>query len=461
MTVDTLQGVEHIESVVTAPGRIPLVGHGIALARRRQEFMRELSTHGGLVRLYLGRSAAYYVHDPELLRQMLVADAGRVGKGWVYDRIRTMIGQGLVTAESPLHRLQRRMIQPAFRSARIASYVDTMSGLTTTLADSWQPGQAIDAEGAMSELAGSVVARCLCSSVHMPVETARRLAYLNSSVLKVMSIRSVMPAGVWDHLPLPSTRRANGHVAEFHRIIDDLIAQYHADPTDHGDLLSMLMAARDEDTGVGMSDQQIHSEITTLFVAGIETTSAALSGALYELTRHPDIERRVVEEVDQVLGGRVPTFEDLPRLDYTRRFLREVMRRYSIWFLMRRSLEDIYWNGCHIPADTTLLFSPYALHHDPDLYPDPTRIDPDRWLPERSADMPRGAFLPFSTGPRGCIGESFAWAELTVVLAILVSRWRLRLAPGAVVRQVASSAVHPDPLHMIVEPRAARRYRQD
>jgi cytochrome P450 len=333
--------------------------------------------------------------------------------------------------------------------------VETMSGLTAALADSWQPGQRVAIDSAVGELAGTVVARTLCSSVHMPTATATRLAFLNSSVLKVMSVRSLIPGSGWERLPLPSTRRTTAHVAEFHHTVDDLIARYRADQVDHGDLLSMLMAARDEETGNGMTDQQVHSEITTLFVAGIETTSAALAGALYELARLPDIERRVIDELDQVLGGRLPTFEDLPRLDYTRRFLREILRRYSIWFLMRRSIEDLNWRDWRIPANTTLLFSPYALHHDVGLYPDPTRIDPDRWLPERGADLQRGAFLPFSTGPRGCIGESFAWAELTVAVAILVSRWRLRLAPGAVVRQVASSSVHPEPLPMIVEPRTA------
>jgi cytochrome P450 len=451
-----MQVVDGTKAIPTAPGRLPLIGHGLAIARHRQEFIRGLGAHGGIVRIYLGRLPAYYVHDPELLRQLLVADARKVGKGWVYDRIRAMIGQGLVTAEDPLHRLQRRMIQPAFRSARIASYVDTMSELTAELADSWEPGQRIAAHSVMSELAGMVVARCLCTSAHLPAATARRLAFLNTSVLKVMSARSVMPAGAWEHLPLPSTRRAVAQVAEFHQIIDDLIARYRADHADRGDLLSMLLAARDEDTGKGMTDQQIHSEITTLFVAGIETTSAALAGALYELARHPDIERRVVDEVDQVLDGRIPTFADLSRLDYTNRFLREVLRRYGIWFLMRRSLEDIDWGDWRIPAGATVLFSPYALHHDADRYPDPTRIDPDRWLPERGADLPRGAFLPFSIGPRGCIGESFALAELNVALAILVSRWRLRLAPGAVVRPVGSAAVRPEPLPMIVQPRPAR-----
>jgi cytochrome P450 len=436
--------------IPTAAGRLPLIGHGLAMARRKHEFMRELATHGELVRLYLGRLPAYYVHGPELLRQMLVTDARKVGKGWVYDRIRTLIGDGLVTSQDPLHAAQRRMIMPAFRNSHVASYMEVMSLEAEQAAESWRPGQTVDVDQAVAEVAGSVVARSLCSSAHMPAQTAKRLAHLNTSVLKVMSVRSLMPEGVLERLPLPSTRRLTAQVAEFHGIIDDLIARYRADRSDHGDLLSVLLAARDEDTGTAMTDAQVHNEITTLFVAGIETSSAALSGAFYELARNPLIEQRVVDEFDEVLAGRPPTPEDLPRLEYTQRFLREVLRRYSIWFLMRRALEDLDWRDWHIPADTTLLFSPYALHHDTALYPEPTRIDPDRWL---APDLPKAAFLPFSTGPRGCIGEPFAWAELTVVLAGVLSRWRLRVAPGVDVRQVASSAVHPEPLRMVVEPR--------
>jgi len=435
-------------SVPTAAGRLPLIGHGLALVRRKQEFMRDLADHGELVRLYLGRTRAYYVHGPELLRQMLVTDARKVGKGWVYDRIRALIGDGLVTSEGTLHTAQRRMMQPAFRSRRIAAYMEIMTYEATTLAESWQPGQTVALDHALAELSGMMVARSLCSSAYMTTEMARRLAFLNTSVLKVLSVRSLMPEGIWERLPLPSTRRYNAHLAEFHRIIDDLVARYRADETDHGDLLSVLLTARDEETGSAMSDEQVHSEITTLFVAGIETTSAALSGAFYELIRNPEIEKRVVAELDEVLAGRVPTLQDMPELRYTQRFLCEVLRRYAIWFLMRRAVEDLDWHGWQIPAGTTLIFSPYALHHDSKIYPDPTRVDPDRWL---DTNLRLEAFMPFSTGPRRCIGEAFAWAELTTVLAAFLSKWRFRLAPGVVVRQLASSSVHPEPLPTIVE----------
>jgi cytochrome P450 len=418
----------------------------LALARGKQEFLRGLSVHGDIVRLYLGREVAYYVHGPQQMRQLLVTDARKVGKGWVYDRLRQFIGQGLVVSENPLHALQRRLIQPAFRAARIASYMAEMGSLTAAMVDSWRPGEPVAVDEAMAELAGTIVARCLCTSSHMTAEKARRLAYLNTAVLKVMSVRSLLPEGILERLPLPGSRRMAAQVAEFHAIIDDLISRYRADGVAHGDLLSDLIAAVDDETGARMNDEQVHSEITTLFVAGIETTSAALSGAFYELARYPEVAGRVVAELDAVLGGRVPTVDDVPRLEYTRRFLREVLRRYSIWFLMRRADEDIEWDGRSIPAGTTLLFSPYALHHDPGLYPEAERIDPDRWL---SDALPRNAFLPFSTGPRGCVGETFAWAELTVALAVVLGRWRLELAPGVSVRQVASSSVHPEPLTMI------------
>lgn len=438
------------DPVPTARGKLPLIGHSLAMAVRKQRFMRDLAVQGDLVRLQLGRRPAYYVHSAELLRQMLVTDARKVGKGWVYDRVRNLIGNGLVTADGPVHTKHRRMMQPAFRRSCISAYAGVMTEEAVALAGSWRPAERVAVGDAVALLSGIVIARSLCSSRHLTTATAHRLALLSNTVIKTMSVRVMLPESVWERLPLPSTRRTTARIKEFHAIVDELIAHYRADDEIHDDLLSTLLTARDEDTGTTMTNAQIHDEITTLFVAGVETTSAALSGAFYELARNPEVERQILREIDEVLAGREPSFADLPKLAYTRRFLNEVLRRYSIWFLMRQATDDLQWGPHHIPCGTALIFSPFSLHHDERFYPDADRIDPDRWLDD---DHLKSAFVPFSSGPRGCIGESFAWAEMMITLATVLRTWRLELPEDSKVRLVTSGTLRAEPLTMVAVPR--------
>ncbi|MDQ3012143.1 MAG: cytochrome P450, partial [Acidobacteriota bacterium] len=211
-----------------------------------------------------------------------------------------------------------------------------------------------------------------------------------------------------------------------------MIAERRASGEDRGDLLSMLMQARDvEGDGSGMTDAQLRDEAMTIFLAGHETTATALTWTWYLLSQHPDIEAKFHAEVDQVLNGNLPTVEDYPRLRYTEMIFAESMRLYPpAWVIGRRALGDYRLGDYQIPARAIILMSQYVMHHNQKYFPDPERFDPERWTPEAREARPKFSYFPFGGGPRLCIGESFAWMEGVLVLATLAQQWRLRLVPG-------------------------------
>jgi cytochrome P450 len=252
---------------------------------------------------------------------------------------------------------------------------------------------------------------------------------------------------------IPANRRFDRAVERLRAIVLDVIAAWRADGEDHGDLLSMLMLATDEDTGAGMTDQQVYDEVITLLTAGSETSAVALTWFFHEIARHPEIERRIEEELDAVLAGRTATFDDVAKLEYTRRVVTEVLRMYPIWILMRRALVDVELGGVRLPAGTEVMLSPYSLHFDPEFHDQPDLFDPDRWLPERAARVPKGAFIPFGSGSRQCVGKAFAETEITVVAATIMSRWKLVPVPGKPVRTKVTSAAYPSRMPMTAVPR--------
>jgi cytochrome P450 len=202
-----------------------------------------------------------------------------------------------------------------------------------------------------------------------------------------------------------------------------------------------------------MSDQQVHDEIATLLTAGTETTAVTLAWFFHELGQHPEVQRRFHAEIDQVLAGRQVTFDDIPKLEYTRRIISEVLRKYPLLILMRRARTDVDLGGVHIRPGTEVALSQYALHHDPHLYPDPARFDPDRWLPDRAARLPRGAFIPFGAGSHHCPGYFFAETEAAIVAATVAARWQLVPVAGKPVHPRLAASMHPNQLPMITMPR--------
>ncbi|SDD11093.1 cytochrome P450 [Actinokineospora iranica] len=437
--------------VPMAPGRWPLLGHTPAMLRRRFGFTAGLREHGEVVTVYLGPMRTYFVTSPRLTHRVLATDGASFDKGAMFDKFRPYVGNGLVLSNGEFHRRQRRLIQPAFHRDRIARYAETMVRAATDLTESWRPGQERAIDEDMQGLAVTIVGEALFSTEmgKRAIDEARRSIFV---VIKQGMIRALSP-GFVERLPIPGNREFDAAIERMRRIVLEVIASWRADGADHGDLLSMLLLARDAETGAGMTDQQTYDEVLTLLTAGIETTALALAWAFHEIARHPEVERRLHAEVDEVLAGRPVTFADVRKLVYTTQVVNEVLRMYPIWILMRRANTEVDLDGVRLRPGDEVIVSPHALHHDPASYPDPHRFAPDRWSPERAKDLPRGAFVPFGAGTRQCMGNVFAQTEIVITLATVAARWRLVPVAGKPVSVKFTSAAYPSRLPMTVVPR--------
>jgi pentalenene oxygenase len=256
-----------------------------------------------------------------------------------------------------------------------------------------------------------------------------------------------------ERLPTPANRRYRRAVARLHEIVEQIVASRRADTTDHGDLLSILLTSSDPETGDALTDQQVHDEVTTMLGGATESTAATLSWTLYEIARHPGIERLVHAELDEMTGP--VTLDTVEKLPYLRRVINETLRLEGpAWMLTRRAIDDVQLGRHLLPAGSSVWYSPYLLHRDPQRYPDPERFNPDRWLDLDDRGPSRGSFIPFGSGIRTCIGEHLARVELVMVLATLLRNWKFRLVPGKTVRKVAGFVLSPSHLPMT----ATRRY---
>jgi cytochrome P450 len=443
---------ESIAPVV--PGRLPLLGHTMSLLGRPFRFLSLLRSHGEVVRIYLGPLPVHVVTSPELAWQVLATNADRFDKGIIFDKLRPLSGNGLANSNGDFHRRQRRLMQPAFHRKRITGYVHTMASTASDLVASWQPGAVVAVDRRMEDVALTIVGRTLFSA-ELGRDAIAEVQRSMPILIKYLAIRVFSPKLV-ERLPIPANRRFDEAATRFRRVVAEVIAAARAEGKDHGDLLSMLLLTRDEDTGEGMSDQQVHDEVVTILTAGTETTAVALAWFFHEIGQHPEVQRRFHAEIDQVLAGRMAsdlTLDDIPKLEYTRRIINEVLRKYPILILMRQAQTDVDLGGVHIQPGTEVALSQYALHHNPHLYPDPERFDPDRWLPDRVARLPKGAFIPFGAGHHRCLGYSFAETEITIVAATVAARWRLLPVAGKPVRPRRAVTMHPNQLPMIAMPR--------
>ncbi|NKE56484.1 cytochrome P450 [Lentzea sp. PSKA42] len=436
-------------SVPVAPGRLPFLGHTLPLLRKRFEFTTNLRDQGDLVEVHLGPMRTFFVTSPQLMHQVLVTDATKFHKGRMFDKFRPFVGNGLVMSSGAFHLRQRRMMQPAFHRDRIAGYANTMIRATRELVESWRPGEVRQVEEDMQGLAITIVGEALFSTEigKRAIDEARRSIFV---IIKNGIVRALSP-GFVEKLPIPANREFDAAIARMRAIVHEVIASRRADTADHGDLLSTLMLARDAETGEPMTDQQVFDEVITLLTAGIETTALALAWIFHEIAANPEVEQRVLTELDEVLAGRPVTFDDLPKLTYVGQVANEVLRKYPLWLLMRRAAEEVDLGGVRLPPGTEVIISPHAMHHDPAHFADPERFDPDRWTPDHVRRLPKGAFVPFGGGIHQCIGNHFALTEIVIAVATVCARYRL--VPDRPVRTKFTNAVYPVGLLMKAVPR--------
>ncbi len=384
-------------------------------------FSRLAREYGDVVRFRLGDHAhdLFFVNHPDYVREVLVTQDRSFSKWFSVERIREVLGEGLFVSEGEFHRQQRRLAQPFFHRERIASYAEQMSALAVRLRERWQPGAVMDICAEMNWLAMMIVASTLFgANIEHAAEEIRDAL---SEILDQFE-RSV----------LPQADRADFEhaLSRLDAAVYRIIQERRATGQDHGDLLSMLLLARDEEDGHTMTDVQVRDEAMTIFLAGHETSANAMAWSWYLLAQHPEVEAQWHAELEEVLAGRAPRMEDVPRLPLTGRIFSEALRLYPpLWAVGRRALQDCEIGGYAIAAGSVILLSSYVTQRDARWFPEPTQFKPERWTAEARAERPKFSYFPFSAGSRACLGEAFASMEGVLCLAALAQKWRLEIIP--------------------------------
>ncbi len=444
------------------PTFLPRVLNGSVFRENAADFLlTNARTYGDLVFYYaLGRPVLQFNH-PELVQEMLVRDAPHHHRNLVMQRSRAVLGEGLLTSEEPLHMRQRRLAQPAFHRQRIAAYGEVISQATLTMTGQWSSGATLDLRAEMLLLALRIVGKTLFDTdVEQDVH---KIAAAVDSFQGFLPLAFLPFSSLLQRSPLPAMRRIRRGRQELDTLIYGMIRERRANPSDRGDLLSMLIASVDaeataeEGAPATMSDTQIRDECLTILLAGHETTANALSFALWLLAAHPDIQQSLAEESRRVLNGRAPTAADYPSLPLAEQVFAESLRLYPpVWVTARTAAEPYAYRGLTIQKGTILVAPQFAVHRDPRFFPDPLRFDPSRFTAEAKAARPRMAYFPFGAGSRQCIGEGLAWMEGTLILAAMLQHWRILPAPGASATLPVSPSVSlrpSGPVMLRVEPR--------
>jgi cytochrome P450 len=387
--------------------------------------------YGDVIRIRIGPLRYYGLVHPDHVQHVLQENNRNYVKGPIIARVKILVGDGLFTSEGDFWRRQRRLAQPTFHRQRIAGFVDTMTSAAGGMLDAWSraatTGATFDLAAEMSRVTLRIVGRALFSLDLQGDASAVGEALVDALDVVTQRAFTLFPAPLW----VPTS--ANRRFVRARRALDDvvlrIIAERRRTQHDAGDLMAMLLAARDAVTNEGMTDRQLRDEVMTFVLAGHETTAVALSWIWYLLGRHPEIEQRLRDEVAAAVGSRVPTADDLPALRYVRMVVDEAMRLYPpVWAFGRQAVSEDEVGGYRIAAGTPVNLAVWCTHRHPEFWPDPDRFDPERFAPQRAAARHRFAYLPFSGGPRQCIGNEFAQMEAVLLVTMMTQRYRIALA---------------------------------
>jgi cytochrome P450 len=399
---------------------------------------------GDISHVRIGRRNVFLLNHPDLVRDVLVTHHENFTKGGAFARTRKLLGNGVFFSEGDFHMRQRRTIKPAFDHRRLPEFAQEMINYAERTRGRWRDCEQLNVSSEMLRLTLEIVGKTLFGA---DLESdASDIVTVLTRTMKSLSTTLPFPR-VLEKLPLPSVRKTNACRNKLDKVVYRLISERRTSSNKHSDLLSILLARHHEENGGPlMSDEQVRDEIVTILLAGQLTTANTLTWMWYLLSQHPDVETRLHEELDAVLGGRLPTHSRIKALDYTEKVIRESLRLYSPgWMMGRRALSDYEVAGYVVPAGSLLVVSPYLMHRHARYFPEPLRFDPDRWTPEFRDALPKYAYFPFGGGPRGCIGEGFAWVEMILIVATVAQRWKLQLVPGHPV--IAQPLVTLQPKH--------------
>jgi cytochrome P450 len=412
--------------------------------------LRSTQKYGDFVRLAIGPWNIYLINHPEYIQQVLQSNNRNYTKDtFQYNMLRTVTGSGLLTSDGPFWLRQRRLVQPAFHRQRILEFGEIITTATQKMLESWKrtasPNAHVDIDAEMMRLTLEIIGKALFS-----VDLSGEAGEITRAVLTALDhiiYRSRHPFSPPLSIPTRRNRRFKEAVHRLDEAVYTIIQQRRSKglPNCQGsktsdarvDLLSMLLQARDEETGEAMDDRQLRDEVITLIIAGHETVASALTWTWHLLSSHPAVEGQLQEELTRVLGGRIPTSADLPELTYTRMIFQEALRLYPpAWIITRKALEDDEFavpgsqkERYLIPSGSLVVISPYSMHRHPQFWEQPETFNPRRFSAEISTHQPRFAYLPFGGGPRLCIGDGFAKVEAVLILATIAQRYRLQGVP--------------------------------
>jgi cytochrome P450 len=445
---------------IPGPGLIEAVRVLRRMERDPLATLRELRrSYGDVAQMNLGIVRMVLLCAPADVKHVLQENHTGYDKNtFDWKLLKPVVGEGLLTSDGAKWLRQRRLMQPAFHRKRIAGFAAMMTECATRLGDRWEDAArdhtVLDVHAEMTRLTLEIVTRALFGTdvTGRAAEVGEAFTTLNRAAMSsFFSVLAAFPALLrWAR---PEAARA---AAELDAIVNAIIEQRRRSGETHDDLLDLLIAARDDDTGAVMDDRQLRDEVLTLMIAGHETTASALSWTWALVSRHPEVERELHRELDRVLGGRTPTTDDLEALTYTRQVIEESMRLYPpAWLTSRNAVHDDQVGGHRIPEGSTVFLSPYLTHRHPDFWEDPDEFRPERFGSEASATREKFAYFPFGGGPRLCIGNTFAMTESILAVATLASRYTLRLETDQMPEAEALITLRPrDGVRMRVERRA-------
>jgi cytochrome P450 len=425
-------------------------GHWLAghLAEMRRDLLglytRCAREYGDVFSLRFGLRRVTFLCHPDLIEEVLVTHARNFTKHYALRMNRRLLGNGLLTSEGDFWLRQRRLIQPSFNRDRVLRYGATIVQYAEQATEHWRDGEQRDLLRDMTQLTLAIITRSLFGADVTGKE--REVGEALTGAMGTFSNRFFRVFRIPEWLPTPGNLRIRRSVERLDRILYELIEQRRTDASEPDNLLAILLRARHEDDGTHMTDRQLRDEAMTLFLAGHDTTALALTWTWYLLAQHPEVMDRLQKELDEVLAGRPPTADDLPRLRYTEMVVLESMRLYPpAYAIGRQAIQACTLGGFDVPAGGTVLMSQYVMHRHPRYFDEPDRFLPERWADGLARRLPKYVYFPFGGGPRICVGNIFAMVEATLVLASLARRFRCSLTPGTTVRPRPQMTLRPDP----------------
>ncbi|GAB4378857.1 MAG: cytochrome P450 [Elainellaceae cyanobacterium] len=439
------------------PKGTPIWGHTIAFSQDPLGFLTHCGReYGEIVPLRFGAARAFLLIQPAHIEQVLKEQRGLTKNSPAWNALKTLVGEGLLTSDGEFWARQRRLMQPVFHQQRITGYGETMVAYTEALLQTWQDGEIRDIHHDMMQLTLNIVTKTLFN-VDMQGTEAQTVAHALDVAMEWFLSRRKQAFLPLAWIPTPMNQRYKKALQDMDQVLYQLIQQRRQSQEKPGDLLSMLIAVKDEVDGSQMSDLQLRNELATLMLAGHETTANALSWSWMLLAEHPDVYQRLIQELDTVLAGRSPTVADLPRLPYCHWVIKESMRLYPPVFSIARTTANPYnLAGYSIPANSILIFSPWVMHRSDRYFVNPEQFQPERWANDLEKQLPKGVYFPFGDGARICIGKGFALMEAVLLLATIAQNFQLTLVPDHPIALFPSITLRPQyGLKMTVTARSA------